>query len=297
MDTTKALRVFVEVARRGTFAAAAQPLGISTSSLSRLIGELETWLGTALFRRTTRSLTLTDAGRQFLQRSAALVDATDALQRDALALSDDPSGLLTVSGSSYLMRKRIAPLLPGFIGTNPHVRLNLLLRDEPVDVVGEGIDIAIRIGELEDSALIARKCGEVALRLTASPAFLTSHGTPQTPEEVASFPCLVDTIPKHRNRWPLGNRVSVDGPVTANDGEIVREMTLAGLGLSLLPDMFVEEDLAEGRLVSILEDDMRAGIGIYALFPAQRRMTAAARAFVDCLAEQLSKTRQRPEAC
>ena len=201
-----------------------------------------------------------------------------------LALTDVPSGTLTLAAAAYPMRNRIAPLLPSFLTAYPEVRLNLLLDDKPVDLVDDGVDVAIRIGRLADSSMIARKCGEVAVRLTAAPSFLAKSGTPRSLDELPSYPCLVDTVPAHGAHWPIGRRIAVNGPVTANDGEIIRDMTLAGLGISYLPDFFVDDDIAAGRLTSLFADELDERVGIYALFPGRRQVTAAARAFVDYLA-------------
>ena len=287
MGNLKAMRAFVAVAKRGSFAAAATHLGISTSSISRLVRELEDWLGTALLRRTTRHLTLTDAGERYFERCREIVAATDDLFQDAKSQSDEPRGRLHVAAAAYPMRKRIAPLLPAFLRRCPDVQLRLHLQDKPVDLIAEGVDVAIRIGELADSSMIARKCGDVTLRLSAAPGFLAKHGTPNSLDELPSFPCLVDTTPKHGHRWPIGRKIDVDGPVTANDGEIIREMTLAGLGISYLPDFFVESDIADGRLISLFPEQIVERVGIYALFPARRQVTAASRAFIDFLIDNM----------
>jgi DNA-binding transcriptional LysR family regulator len=287
MDQVKTMRAFVEVARRGSFASAAKHLAISTSTASRLVMELEDWLGAPLLRRTTRSLSLTDAGESYLERCADIVEATDNLQRDAEALAEQPRGRLNVTTAAFLMRTRIAPLLPAFLEQFPDVRLALDLQDKPVDLVGEGIDVAIRIGHLADSAMIARKLGEISMRLTASPAFLEKYGTPESLDALPSYPCLVDTIPTHGGRWPIGRRIKVEGPVSANDGDLIRQMALAGLGISYLPDFHVEDDIVAGRLVSLFAGEIDDPIGIYALYPARKQITAAARAFVEFLADRL----------
>lgn len=288
MSNIKAMRAFVEVVKHGSFVSTAAHLGISTSSISRQVRELEDWLGTALLRRTTHHLALTDAGERYFERCREIVAATDDLHQDAKVQVDQPRGRLHVASAGYPMRKRIAPLLPSFLRNYPDVRLHLHLQDKPVDLTAEGIDVAIRIGDLADSSMIARKCGDVRLQLTAAPAFLAKHGAPKSLDEVPSFPCLVDTVPKHGRRWPIGRKIDVDGPVTANDGEIIREMTLAGLGIAYLPDFFVEDDIAEGRLISLFPEELSERVGIYTVFPARRQMTAAARAFVDFMVENLS---------
>jgi DNA-binding transcriptional LysR family regulator len=289
MNDLKAMRVFVEVARRGSFAAAARSTGLSTSSVSRLVRDLEDQLDTSLMRRTARSVTLTDAGEQFLERCADIVSAVDGLQIDARAMNDHPKGMLNVAAAAYPARKRIAPLLPRFLERYPDVQLNMHLQDQPVSLIDEGIDVAFRIGHLADSSMIARKCCEVALRLTVSSSYLDRHELPKSIDELPSFPCLVDTTPSHGRRWPVGRHLNVNGPIAANDGEIIHQMTLAGLGISLLPDFFVDDDIKNGNLISLFADDIDETIGMYLLFPSHRQLSSAARVFMDFMAEQLNK--------
>jgi DNA-binding transcriptional LysR family regulator len=289
MNDLKAMRVFVEVARRGSFAAAARSTGLSTSSVSRLVRDLEDQLDTSLMRRTARSVTLTDAGEQFLERCADIVSAVDGLQIDARAMNDHPKGMLNVAAAAYPARKRIAPLLPRFLERYPDVQLNMHLQDQPVSLIDEGIDVAFRIGHLADSSMIARKCCEVALRLTVSSSYLDRHELPKSIDELPSFPCLVDTTPSHGRRWPVGRHLNVNGPIAANDGEIIHQMTLAGLGISLLPDFFVDDDIKNGNLISLFADDIDETIGMYLLFPSHRQLSSAARVFMDFMAEQLNQ--------
>jgi DNA-binding transcriptional LysR family regulator len=285
LDTLRNMQAFVEVARAGSFVAAAGRLGVSTSSISRLVSDLEAWLKVPLFRRTTRRLSLTDPGRLYLARCAAIVAAADDLKRDAEALSETPRGSLRVTAAASPARYLIAPRIPAFLAAHPAVKLRFDLRDQPIDIVGEGMDLAIRIGRLEDSALVARRIGETRLMLTATPGFLARHGRPAAPGDLGALPCLVDTVPTRGARWFPDQGLAVDGPVFANSGEMIRALTLAGQGLSLLPDFFVREDVGAGRLVSLMEERFGAAIGIYAVFPPRGQITAAARAFVDFIAE------------
>jgi DNA-binding transcriptional LysR family regulator len=289
MDQLKAMRTFVEVAKRGSFAGAAKSLGLSTSSVSRLVMDLEDWLGAPVLRRSPRTLALTSAGERFLERCAAIVDAADHLREDARALNDRPRGLLHVAAAAIPARQWITPLLPAFLSEFPDVRVQLHLQDRPVNLAEEGIDVALRIGELPDSSMIARKCADVHVRLVASPAFLERHGRPESVDTLSAYPCLLDLTGTGRRRWPIGRALSLDGPVSANDGEIIRQMALAGLGLAFLPDFFVDEDIAAGRLIELFADEIDVGMGMYLLFPARRQITPAARAFVDFLMANMKK--------
>ncbi len=287
MNDPKAMRTFIEVARNESFSASAKRLGMSTSSVSRLVMELEDWLGTPLLRRSPRRVALTDAGARFLDRCVEIVEAADDLRQEARDLTGRPRGSLKVAAAAYPMRKRFGPLIPAFLERYPDINLTFHLQNAPINLIAEGIDVAIRIGHLADSSMIARKCGETALMLTASPAFLAEHGVPSSLEAVPSFPCLSDLAPSYGRRWPIGRQININGPVSANDGDIIRQMTVAGLGLSLLPDFIVEDDLAEGRLTRLFADEIDEWLGIYLVYPAARRITSAVRVFVDFMAENL----------
>jgi len=286
MNDLKAMRAFIEVAKRGSFAAASRSMGLSTSSVSRLVMDLEAWLQTTLMRRTARRMTLTDVGQQYLERCIDIVEAANNLKRDASALNERPSGTLTVAVAAYPARKKISPLLPEFLKLHPDIQLDLHLRDQPISLIDDGIDVAIRIGHLADSSMIAKKCGEVALRLTASPAWIEKQGMPQSIDALPSLPCLIDTTPAYGRRWPVGQNINVNGPIIANDGEIIRNMTLAGLGVSLLPDFFVDDDIQAGNLVDLFADQFDERIGMYLLFPSKRQLSPAARAFIDFLVDE-----------
>ena len=226
-------------------------------------------------------------GEQYLERCVDIVDAVDVLRSDAQATSGQPHGMLNVAAAAYPARKKFAPLFPPFLAAYPDVHLNLHLHDQPISLIDEGIDVAIRIGDLEDSSLIAPKCGDISLRLTASPSGLEKFGKPDSIDALASYPCLVDTTPTHGSRWPVGQRIKVDGPVTANDGEIIRQMTLAGLGISLLPDFFVDEDIQSGALISLFSDQIDHRVGVYLLFHSHRQLSPAARLFIDFMVEHI----------
>jgi DNA-binding transcriptional LysR family regulator len=287
MNELQAFRTFAEVARQGSFAAAAKSLGISTTSVSRVIKELEDWLGTPVLRRTPRAVALTDPGEQLLEHCVDIIGATDLLRNNAREWMDEPSGTLRIAAAPFPARRRIAPILPDYLERYPGVRLELLLDDRPADIIAEGIDVAVRFGVLENSSLKARKCGEFELVLTASPAFIEKNGTPSSLNNVPSYPCLVDSVPGYGRRWPVGRRINVDGPVVANDGDFIRQVTIAGMGISLLPKFFVEDDLADGRLVELFPGQIDVRFGMYCVYQSTGKITAAARAFIDFMVEQL----------
>jgi DNA-binding transcriptional LysR family regulator len=261
---------------------------MSTSAVSRLVMELEAWLGVQLFNRTTRRVGLTEAGRVYLERCTRIVDEVAELERSAKALSHDPRGEVRVTAPPYVGKHFLAPILPDFLARYPDVKIRLHLLDRFVDLVDEGFDLALRIAALPDSTLIARRLGGTALLLTAAPRYLARHGKPETVEDLRHHNCLVDSVASQGGRWPLLGRtgarsLAVNGNLTINNGEMVRDMTLAGVGISLLPDFFVSREIAEGRLIDLLPGAVAVDAGIYAVYPPTRHLASSVRVLLDFL--------------
>lgn len=283
MPDTALIDTALEVARLGSFSRAAERLELSTSSVSRQVGELEAWLGTPLFQRTTRRVSLTNAGEFFIERLGDISGDLEALRAEADALIATPRGRLRITAGVYFARRRVAPIIPAFLAMYPQVQIEFELTDTRANIVAEGIDLAIRVGNLPDSTLAARRIGEMRMILSASPDFIAKHGQPETIQQIIDFPCLVDTVSKFRNRWPIGEGLRVKAVLSADNGEMVRDLTLAGLGISFLPDFFVADDLISGRLKRVLPDVELPSHGIYALYPPRRQIGSTARAFTDFL--------------
>lgn len=292
MNLHNAMRVFLAVAEDQSLSEAARSLGLSPPSVTRLLNDLEDWIGTALFLRTTRHVSLTEAGERFLPRCRQIVEEIDAIKRDADDESQSPSGTLRVTASRFLARTLIAPVLPQFLSDFPRMSVHLEATDSALNIVTDRIDLAIRVGEPPDSQLIQRKIGEVALRLTATPEFIVQHEPIETPEDLERVPCIVDEVPDYRADWPIGKGLRVKGPIKVSDGEIVRDMTLAGIGVSFLPDFFVHEDLRSGALVEVLPGIPLPKFGVFAVFPPRPFISKSARLLSDRIevkfAEKLS---------
>jgi DNA-binding transcriptional LysR family regulator len=288
MNNVKAMRTFIEVAKQGSFAGAAKSLELSSSSISRLVNDLEEWLGITLLRRTPHSVLLTEYGEQFLERCTAIVTATDDLQKDARDLTEQPRGTLNVGSAAHPAQRLLSPLLPEFFTQYPEVTINLQLNDDQVDLTSTGIDVAIRFGNLADSALISRKCRDIFLKLIASREFIETHGQPASAKALVAYPCITDSTGEQSLRWPINSRIRLRGPLTANDGEIVRQMAIAGQGIACLPDFFVDDDIATGSLIELFPDAIHRKMGMHLVYPPGGKMTAATRAFIDFMAERLS---------
>ena len=289
MFNVKAMKAFVEVARLGSFAAAADSMKVSTTSLSRLVADLEAWLDAPLLRRSTRQVTLTDVGADYLDKCQSIVNAWEELGSDAKRRGKRPTGTLTVAGAVYSVRHLLAPHLPSFLGAFPEVKVKFDLRNDPVDLVAASSDVAFRLGEPKDASLIVTKCGTVRLALAAAPHLIDRYGMPKSLEDLARFPCVLDTTPSGQNHWPGVGKVKIDYRLEANDGEIIRKAMTGGLGASMLPRFLIETDLKAGRLVEIFPEANKAELGVYFVLPERRQITGAARAFVDFMAGRVRK--------
>jgi len=295
MDVLAGMRTFRAVAEAGSFSAAARSLSITTAWASKLVSQLEEHLGAQLLVRTTRRLSLTDTGRLYLDRCTQLLDDLDEAERSVGRLQAAPRGRLRVSAPMSFGLRRLAPLLPEFQRRFPEVELDVVLNDRVVDLVEEGIDVAVRIGaSLEDSTLTARKLGTGERIVCASPAYLRSQGTPRHPRELARHRCLRYSVHAAPGTWDfegLDGRVSVDvrGPLQINNSIALRTAAVAGVGILLAPDFVVAEDLRDKRLRRILPEWTPSGYKVFAVSPPTRFATPKARAFVELLGRALAR--------
>ncbi len=288
MNLQNSMRAFVEVAKEGGLAKAAKKMKISAPSITRLIGDFEAWAGAPLLVRTTRHVSLTEMGEAFLPRCIDILDNTQSLKTFAESSTESLSGTLRVTGARVLVRSVIAPLLPAFLAAYPRLKVHLDTTDMLVNVVSEHFDLAIRVGDLQDSTLVAKKLGQSRLVLTASPEFLARRGTPQSIADLKNFPCLTDTIPQFGSAWPIGgNKSRLEGPASVSDGEIVRDLTIASQGLSLLPKFVVQKSLDSGALVQVLADEKTPDLPIYAILPPKPYVSQSARALAETIAQSL----------
>jgi DNA-binding transcriptional LysR family regulator len=285
MNLHKSMLLFVEVAQEGSLVAAGRKLGLSAPSASRLLGDLEEWLGQPLVRRSTRHLSLTELGESYLPRCREIVESTEALKRNAASQSKRPSGPLRVSAAGLHARRVVSAVIPNFLKENPDVTLQLETTNRFVDLMSEKVDLAIRAGTLEDSSLIARRICDFRTVLVASPEFLHVYGRPETPDDLLDLPCLIDTVPRHGGRWPFLGGKTVKGPVMINDGEIIRDLTIAGMGIAYLPGILVKDDIERGVLCELLTDVASETQGVYAVFPPRDYINPAARTFAQAIAE------------
>jgi LysR family transcriptional regulator for bpeEF and oprC len=288
MDKLKAMQVFNAVVQRGSFSAAAQQLNLANSAVSRHVSDLERWLGARLLYRTTRKLSLTQEGNVLLQKLQGILDSVGDLEQSADNSQSQVRGRLRITAPVYYGRHLFGPLLPGFLQDHPEVEVSLLLVDRYVDMVQEGYDLAIRVGELPDSSLIARPLDSVQLKTVASPSYLRKSGHPLQPSDLRDHLCLLDGVEGQQYRWLFreGNRnanVLVGGRLVANNGELIRDMAIAGSGVAHLPDIFVRHAIECGDLVALLEEFEHPALPVSVVYPYNRYPSLALRTLIDVL--------------
>lgn len=296
MDTLTGMRLFSEVVDRGSFSAAARALGMAPSSVARGIAALEDELGVRLLNRTTRKLGLTEAGRLFHERARRILAEVDDARLSVTQLEAEPRGTLRLSAPLAFGRLHIAPALPVFLARYPAVHIDLCLTDAFVDLVEEGVDLAVRIGELQDSSLIARRLAPNTRVICGSPGYFARAGAPAAPEDLAGHNCLVYKRQSNRAVWRLRDpregrivEVEVKGSLWANNADALHAAALADLGLAILPTWMVGPDVRRGALQVVFADyQVSPGAldtSIYAVFPYSRHLSPKVRALVDFLVE------------
>lgn len=299
VDRLQGMAVFVRVAELSSFSAAARQLGLSTSAVSKHVAALEERLGARLLNRTSRRLALTEVGSAYRDRCARIVREVEAAELAATGDAVEPRGKLKVNAPVSFGFRHLAPLLPEFLARHPGIGLDLTLNDRFVDLLEEGYDVAVRIGRLDDSTLVARRLATARFACVASPAYLARAGTPATPDALADHNCLSYSYRRRFDEWSFARggerrRLRVRGNLAANNGDVLRAAACAGLGIAHLPDfLLAEDDLAAGRLVRVLPGWHAPEIPIHAVFPPQRHAFARLRVFVDFLVERLGGRRRR----
>ena len=294
MDRFSAMQAFARVVELGSFARAAERLGISTSACSRLLADLEAHLDARLLNRTTRSLSLTEAGQAFHERCVQVLADLEEAESAAHAERMRPRGTLRITCPVNFGLRYVAPLLVPFQRAHPAVRLDVSLSDRMVDIVEEGLDLAIRIGESSATSVIARKLGETRAVACAAPAYLRERGEPTTPAQLADHNCMLYEYLAPRDEWPFTGpdgreyRARVHGTLMTNNGDMLAAAAADGLGICCEPDFIVADLVAAGRLVPILTDYRAFATSINAVYPSRRHLSAKVRAFVDHLAAALN---------
>jgi len=282
------MTTFVEVVARGSLSGAARAEGIAPAMIGRRLDALEARLGVKLLRRTTRKLVLTDEGMAFLENCQRILGDLGEAEAAISERSGHASGHLTISAPAGFGRQHVAPLLPSFLAEHRDVTANLNLNDRVIDLVGDGVDVAIRIARLGDSNLVGVKLADNGRVLVAAPAYLKRHGTPRVPGDLARHNCLAMSSEGSQRGWTFlenGKPVTlkVSGNMVCNDGAVLHAWALAGKGLAWRSMWEVGEQIASGELCTVLDDFAAPGNDIHAVFAQRRHLPLRIRAFVDFL--------------
>lgn len=283
------LTVFAAVAERGGFTAAAKALGVSKATVSKAVTELERQLGVSLFNRTTRRLSLTSAGSRAFERVGRILTEADALAEEAAETGQSPRGRLRLAAPLTFATRWLGPVLPEFLTAYPEVSLELTLSDRRIDLIGEGLDAALRISDLPDSSLTARQLAPVSQRVVAAPAYWARRGVPRIPQELSTHTCFryanLPTAGVWRFFGPKGEdvRVQVSGPLCVDNGDVELPALIAGLGVAQLPDFYVHHAIAAGQLTPVLTDWRGPNLVLHLLSPPGRSQTRTLRALSDFL--------------
>ncbi|WP_027859044.1 LysR family transcriptional regulator [Marinobacterium jannaschii] len=290
MDKLGLMASFVAVVESGSFTSAAERLCKTKAVISRQVQQLEDLLQIRLLNRTTRTLSVTEEGRLYYQRCKQILDDVSALESDAAGETGSLRGTIRVAvpqtfGEMHLMR-----VLPEFLQRHPDLDIDLHLSDRFVDLVGEGFDLAIRISQLQDSSMVARKLSESRVVLVASREFARTRGLPEFPEALADYPCIFDSNWREGTRWRFRRDaeeqvVRISSRLAVNSAFAAREAALAGIGIANVPDFAVSDLLASGELVQVLADYSFQSSGVYAIFPHRRHLSLRVRTLVDYLAQ------------
>ena len=293
MQDLERMAVFARVVEAKSFSEAARRTGISKGAASKAVAQLERSMGARLLHRTTRAMSLTEAGAELYAHCARIVEEYDQARLAVGRLHSEPRGLLRVSASVAFGTLHIAPALPEFLARHPELRIDMTIGDRFVDLAEEGIDVAVRITREPAPNLVARRLATVNRKIVATPGYFRRHGTPRKPADLAKHNCLTYTHFNPQDAWRLsGTRGAISVPISGNlrlnDDEALSAAVLGGLGIALLPTFLIGGALQQRRLKAVLSDHVPSERHIFAVYLPNRHLPAKVRAFIDFLRERLS---------
>ena len=293
MDKLSAMRAFAKVAESGSFSTAARLLGRSKAVVSKQVAMLEGALSVQLLVRTTRQVRLSEVGRSYHERCVQVLAELDELESNVQQSQSSPRGVLRVAGPQTFAELHLSAAIREFLRRYPELKVELVLTDRVVDLVDHAFDVAIRVGQLEDSSLLARRLASSSIVTCASPAYLARRGVPRTPEQLGEHDLVIDANLRQPGTWRFrrGTRtvnVRVSGRLQVNSAVMVRHFLVSGAGIGLCPEFVVRDDLEAGRLVPLLAEFSGYDLGVYAVYPHTRHVPSRVRVFVDFLADYLA---------
>tara|TARA_B110000211_G_C13993419_1_gene515091 strand:- start:38 stop:898 length:861 start_codon:yes stop_codon:yes gene_type:complete len=275
---------FTAVAESGNFTQAAKKLLISTAQVSRQVSELEQRLNTKLFYRTTRKVTLTEEGQLFYQQCRSILDGLEVAERSLTNLQSTPQGKIRISAPVTYGERHIIPLINQFLLQYPQVEIEVQLSNQRIDLIEEGFDLAIRLGQLNDSSLIAKRISSRQHFLCASPSYIEQHGKPETINDLKQHNCLLGSA----DFWLFADKkVRISGNLRCNSGLGLVDAALKGIGIVQLPEYYIAEHINNGELITLLEQQQRAEEGIWALYPQNKYLASKVKLLINFLQENL----------
>jgi DNA-binding transcriptional LysR family regulator len=294
MAQIEEIQAFIHIVEAGSITAAAERLNLAKSAVSRRLSELEERLGVELFHRTTRKMTLTDSGQGFYERSVRIMADLEEAENAVSQAHHELSGELRVAAPLSFGIMHLGPAITEFQKRHPAIRFDIDFNDRQIDLIEEGFDVGIRIAELEDSSLIARKLANNSVVVCASPGYLDKHGTPTIPEELIDHDCLTYSYLPNPNQWNfvdmLGQMqtIRVKSSMQSNSGNYLREAAIAGLGILRQPTFIAYEAIQKKELVPIMQDYEIPSVNAYAIYPPTRHLSQRVRTFIDFLVERFA---------
>ena len=286
MDRIEAMRAFVAVVAEGSFSNAATSMQLSPQLVSKYVAKLEDQLGIRLLNRTTRKVSLTEAGTHYVQHAQQILLSIDEMDSQLGGLQQNPKGTLRISAPVSFALKHMAKLITDFQLQYPLVNIELQLNDRKIDIVDEGFDIALRIGNLKDSSLIAKYIAPIRVILCASPEYLKKHGTPKQPEDLKNHRYLHYNYPEIDSKdniyqWLNAKNIDTRGGFDSNNGDILVEAAIAGAGLALQPTFIASNAISSGQLTQVLADFELKPLGLYAVYAHRKLLPSKVRCFID----------------
>ncbi|QQM64956.1 LysR family transcriptional regulator [Pseudoalteromonas sp. LC2018020214] len=297
MDLLKSIQVFEQVAQQQSFSRAAESLNLVPSAVSRQINELEKWLDIRLINRTTRSLSLTEDGKAYLLKLSDIRAQVTELRRSKTQLQQI-KGLIKITAPIMIGQYMLPVALAEFKDLHQGVDLAISLMNRKVELVEEGFDLAIRVGHLNDSTMVARNIGNMHFKTVASPHYINTHGMPSTPKDLKNHQCLINTAVTNAKRWSYlidgkSTVIKVAGSLEVNDSQSLKAFAIANQGIAQLPSFYVDAAIQSGELIEILSDYVPSPLPVNLLYPSQRLLSPTVRALVDYLVPFLNQQKQK----
>ncbi|MEM0910131.1 MAG: LysR family transcriptional regulator [Pseudomonadota bacterium] len=292
MDSIDMMRVFTTVARQGSFTVAAEELDMAVQTVSKYVKALENKLSVQLFNRTTRTVNLNDAGKVYYERCLDLISQFEELENATTFDNATPKGRIRITAPTAFGELHLMPALARFQQQYREISLDVDLSNRKVSIIDDGFDLAVRIGELQDSNLFAKKLLSMRVCVCVAPGYLKRHGVPNTPDDLKLHNCLLDSNFRFFKHWPFHKqgqmtKIEVSGNFIGNSPRALRQMALSGAGIAVCPMYVIQKDVKEGRLVLLFEEMETSTFGVYALYPHRKHLSKRVRVLVDYLADAL----------